>query len=305
MPRSFAKVNIAIWQDPDFRRLPPAAQHLYLMLWTAPELSFCGVHDWRPARLSHLSHGFTEEHTTAVGDCLAARYFFVIDTDTEEVLIRSWARFDEVVRQPRLAVSYANAYASTYSENLRAVLVHEAHKMQKLWPELPCWKDSRVSVILDHPAISAKDLPVPSDPFGDGFGDSLALGLAQASTNVWPRVSAPPTTAATTTTNNGQHEAASPPAPKKAAKKSKPGTQLPDDFKPSQSHIDLASSLGVDLRAEWPQFVDHHRGRGSVMKDWPAVLRTWIRNAPKFGGTPKAVDPDHLPPVQESWMRLR
>lgn len=199
MARRYGQVNVEIWNDPDFRALPPAAQHLYLLLWTSPHLTFCGLHEWRPGRLTKLSHGFTEDHTKAVSAALQARHFLVVDEDTEEVLIRSWARFDELLKQPRLAVSYAAAYAATYSPMLRQVLVHETEKMRKLWPDLACWKDSRVTSILDHPSISAKDLPTPEDPFGDGFGDGFALGLPQTQGGVWPPVYPPPTPAPTPT----------------------------------------------------------------------------------------------------------
>lgn len=199
MPRKFGSVNVEIWSDPEFRDLPPAAQHLYLLLWTAPELTFCGTHDWRPGRLTSLSRGFTEQHTRTVAECLVARHFLVIDEDTEEVLVRSWARFDQLLKQPRLAVSFSAAYAAVYSPTLRKVLAHETVKMQKLWPDLPCWNDERVSVILTHPSVSAKDLPAPSDPFGDGFGDGFGLGLPQTQGGVWPPVYPPPTPAPTPT----------------------------------------------------------------------------------------------------------
>lgn len=67
-----------------------------------------------------------------------------------------------------------------------------------------------------------------------------------------------------------------------AKKKSKRGTQLPDDFQPGEQHVSLAAELGVDLAHEFPQFADYHRAKGSVMKDWSAALRTWLRNAAKF-----------------------
>lgn len=81
--------------------------------------------------------------------------------------------------------------------------------------------------------------------------------------------------------------------PATSAAKPKRATQRPADFRPSQGHIDLAAELGIDLRAEWQQFCDHHDAKGSTYKDWPAALRTWIRNAAKFGrsrpasGTPR------------------
>lgn len=73
---------------------------------------------------------------------------------------------------------------------------------------------------------------------------------------------------------NGESRAGKPPRAR----------QLPEDFHPSEQHLDLAREQGVDLRAEWPQFVDHHRAKGTTLKDWDAGLRTWIRNAAKFRG---------------------
>lgn len=56
-------------------------------------------------------------------------------------------------------------------------------------------------------------------------------------------------------------------------------TRRPDDFRPSQAHIDLAGERGVDLREEWSKFCDWCDANGKTYKDWPAALRNWIRNA--------------------------
>ena len=170
MARDHARVNLGIWNDPDFLALPPEPQHLYLMLWTSPDLSYCGVHDWRPGRIATRSAGFTPERIKAASDCLVARHFLVVDEVTEEALIRSWARFDGLMKQPKMAVSYATAYRAVYSNNIRAVLAHELAKIRQQSPNLTCWNDNRVSQILEHPATSAKDLPTPADPFGVPVG---------------------------------------------------------------------------------------------------------------------------------------
>lgn len=284
MAREFGPVNVEIWSDPAFRALPPAAQHLYLLLWTSPGLTYCGVHDWRPGRLAKLSQGFDADHIGTVSDCLTARHFLVIDDETEEVLVRSWARFDGLLKKPRMAVSYASAYAAVASLKLRSVLVNETQKMRESDPEWACWSDSRVTSILAHPAVSAKDLPTPSDPFADGFVDRVALGLplvcdefAANGSKGLPLVCPPPTPAPAPAPNSFT------PLGVKSSNKAKPATQLPEAFHPTKKHQELADEIGVDLRAEWPQFCDHHRAKGSTFKDWPAALNTWIRNAAKFG----------------------
>src|SRR5690606_13003265 len=65
-------------------------------------------------------------------------------------------------------------------------------------------------------------------------------------------------------------------------KGSKKGTSLADDYQPNQQHQDLANQLGVNLQAEFQQFVDYHTAKGSRFKCWDAALRTWIRNAAQF-----------------------
>lgn len=195
MPRDHARVNVTIWTDPDFRALPLVAQHLYFMLWTAPALSYCGVHDWRPGRLAALADDLCADDVEMIGACLEARHFIVVDSDTEEVLIRSWARFDGLMKQPRMAVSYASAYAQVASAKLRSVLVHETERIRNDAPGLTCWADKRVAEVLTHPSVSAKDLDVPNDPFRDGF----TPGLAQTSGRVSTRVCTPPTPTPTPT----------------------------------------------------------------------------------------------------------
>lgn len=63
---------------------------------------------------------------------------------------------------------------------------------------------------------------------------------------------------------------------------------LPPDFVPNETHEKLAAQKGVNLDAELEQFRDYHTAKGSTMKDWDAALRTWLRNAKKFGGAASA-----------------
>ena len=73
-----------------------------------------------------------------------------------------------------------------------------------------------------------------------------------------------------------------PAAKPKPSKRARAASALPADYRPKPAHFTLAASLGVDLRAEGPKFVDYHQAKGSTMKDWDAALRTWIRNAATF-----------------------
>lgn len=297
MARDHARVNLTIWTDPDFRALPPAAQHLYLTLWTAPELSYCGVHDWRPARLTGLSRGYTAEHLETIATCLEARHFLVIDRDTEECLVRSWARFDGIMKQPRMAISLVNAYASVGSSKIRQVLVHEVRKIREESPGLSCWNDKRISEMLDHPAKSAKELPPVSDPFGDGFAPGLALGLPQTETKVWGSVCTPSTPATAPATNSFAPQPSSTEVSTKgAASRKRPATRIGDDWQPNESAVGYAAEKKLDLDGEAERFRLHAQANDRRQADWNAAFRMWLSKAKPPTTTRPTL---HIPHVSE------
>lgn len=72
----------------------------------------------------------------------------------------------------------------------------------------------------------------------------------------------------------------------------KRGCRLPDGWTPDATLTAWADEKhpGLDLDLETAQFADHHRARGSTMKDWRSAWRTWIRNAHRWS-SPKAAAP--------------
>lgn len=303
MPRDHARINVTIWSDPDFRALPALAQQLYLTLWTSPDLSYCGVHDWRPGRLAALSSDLDADTIDIVSACLEARHFLVIDRETEEVFIRSWPRFDGLMKQPRMAVSLITAYASTASPTIRTVIVHEVSKIKKESPGLSCWNDKRVAEILTHPSVSAKELDTPDDPFGVGF----IPGLAQTPGGVSPRVCTPPTPSPTPTPSPSPYSrtaSASADAergeidvdfdawyaeyPRKKAK----GAAV-KAYRAARKKADAASIL-AGLRLQLPEL----RKRPAEKQPYPA---TWL-NGECWNDQPDS-NVSHLRPDPDAWMR--
>jgi hypothetical protein len=57
---------------------------------------------------------------------------------------------------------------------------------------------------------------------------------------------------------------------------------LPSDWLPNEGHHSQAKRDGLNVELECDQFRDHHTAKGSVMLDWDAAFRTWLRNAKKF-----------------------
>lgn len=62
--------------------------------------------------------------------------------------------------------------------------------------------------------------------------------------------------------------------------------RLADDAAMTAAHLEAAVAIGLGpaaAEAEWAQFADYHRAKGSTMSDWLAAWRTWCRNSLKFG----------------------
>lgn len=277
MTREYARVNVTIWQDSDFRALPFPAQHLYTTLWAHPELSYCGVLDWRPGRLAALADGWTAQAIRTFANCLAARHFIVTNDETEEVLIRSWVRWEEILKQPRLAVSYAKAFSAVAGNDIRAVLVHELEKIQKATPDIVGLKDQRVLSVLDNPSVSAKDLPVPRDPFATGLltglGIALGTGLGQTS----PNVCIPPTTATATTPLQQEKAGSEEPdhtAPK--PKRKSPKVPLPDGWAPNDKHRAWAAENRIDLNHEAERFRTRALANDERYANWSMAFTNWL-----------------------------
>ena len=259
MARDRANINTGIWNDADFRQLSPAAQWLYFLLMTHPTLTYVGVADWRPKRITpfaaSLTVGFIEDAASELSD----GHYIVIDEDTEEVLIRSFLKHDGILKQPRLAVSMANAYAQTASNTIRGVVVHELRKQREEHPEYKCWGDSRVSDVLSQPS----------------FGPGLAL----ASPSVGPRV-APGlgmhTSTATATSSKEEGDPSVGEPPSAPTLRRKPSRPIPDNWTPSPSHIEKCSKERIDLDHEAEKFRNNALAKDMRYANWDRAFTNWL-----------------------------
>jgi len=80
---------------------------------------------------------------------------------------------------------------------------------------------------------------------------------------------------------------------------SKPKRQstMQDDWTPDPANLEAIRQRHptVNVDVELANFRDHWIGKGERRANWDATLRTWMRNAEKWG---KAVVPDHKPPTR-------
>jgi len=101
---------------------------------------------------------------------------------------------------------------------------------------------------------------------------------------------APDTEQNRTDTESEQREA------KEARKRA---SAIPNDFIPSPALEQWGLDLGLDrktLKSETEKFLDYHRSKGSVFKDFDAAWRTWIRNSIEYRGGRTTVAADRKIP---------
>lgn len=176
--KDHAEINLAIWGDDDWLDLSPRAQHLYFVLWTSPQLSYCGAGEWHAGRIAAMAQGWTAESVEAAAAELSRHLFLIIDTDTEEFLLRSWIKHDALWKKPNMAVSMANARAALASRKLRGVVVHEVTKIKARniadaktdseVVESAGWQRDAVKELLSQKAVDPAELepftPRPTPP---------------------------------------------------------------------------------------------------------------------------------------------
>ncbi|GAB2906943.1 hypothetical protein GCM10027047_01500 [Rhodococcus aerolatus] len=168
--RDHARVYLSIWDDDDFVALSPNAQHLYFVLLTSEDLTYCGVADWRPRRIAKRSRGWTPQHVEAAAAELQSSRFVVVDEDSEEVLLRSFVRRDGLMRQPNMATSMARAARAVVSRPIRRALVHELRRLHTEQPDLKGWGSKDAAALLDRPSEQGSGDPT-SDPSVDPTDD--------------------------------------------------------------------------------------------------------------------------------------
>lgn len=183
--KDHARINLNIWGDDDFRSLTPLAQHLYFVLWTSPNLTYCGSGDWLPKRLARFAGGWTPDDVERAAVELERDQFLIIDRDTDEFLLRSWVKHDGLWRTPNMAVSVANAHASVASRVLRGVVVHEMRKLQSRHPDSKSWTREAVVSMLDQAAVDPDEIE-SSNPWAKGCANPWAKGCSETQAHYSP-----------------------------------------------------------------------------------------------------------------------
>lgn len=111
MARDYARIATSIWRnDDDFRAVSPAGKLVYLMLISQANLSACGLLDITEARWAN-SLGITREQLVKTLEHLHDRRFIILDREAEQLLIRTFVKWDGGVNNElrRKAITAATA----------------------------------------------------------------------------------------------------------------------------------------------------------------------------------------------------
>jgi hypothetical protein len=94
MARSYARIMTAIWRDVDFLALTERAQRVFLLLVTQPDISAAGTLPLRARRWASYAKDSTGASLAEGLKELEQQRFIVADKTTEELLVRSFVKWD-------------------------------------------------------------------------------------------------------------------------------------------------------------------------------------------------------------------
>lgn len=131
MANAFAMIDEAIWRkDQDFRRLPRFAQCTFLQVLSQRDVDCAGILTLHVDLLAKGCDELTAEHIWTDLKALQAARFVYYDTDTDELLVRSYIR-RIAARSPNILKAALKAARAVVSPKLRSVLAAELRRLNK------------------------------------------------------------------------------------------------------------------------------------------------------------------------------
>lgn len=137
MARTHARLLCEIWQDDDFTSLPAGAQRLYLYLLSQPRLSLVGLLDLTPRRWANAAPDLDEATIGEAFEVLCRTRFVLCDDQTQEVLIRSYVRYDGAHKSWQLTKAMWGAWKTIQSDFLKLSVLYELPDESWQWEQAP------------------------------------------------------------------------------------------------------------------------------------------------------------------------
>lgn len=154
MARDHGRLLCRIWNDKDFRALPRTAQALYAQLLSQKEINNAGVLPLMLSKWAKGCDGLTQQDIIADLAALVDARFVAVDSDSEEVLVRSFIRNDGVLKQPNVFKNALRSAEAVESEGIRRVLASELRRTGRS-------DAARTAEILDPEEQGSEPFPNP------------------------------------------------------------------------------------------------------------------------------------------------
>lgn len=291
-----ARIKCTIWRDGEFRDLSVDAQWTYQRLLSDSNRNQAGVLALTRKRWAGSAAGMTRDRLDAALDELVAGHFVVLDEDTEEVLIRTYIRHNEIASQPNILKAALQQAQRVESPLLRAALAAEL----RLLPPKP---DDTARMTYPDPHAVAEVIEVDEVDEVERRLRVVPAAPVSAGRRVAPKGSGKGSQNPSRNPQEQEQEQEleleggvqgglaiqSPlielvpvPVPKPAPRTT--GTRLTEDWKPSPDTITWTRGFGphVDITAEWAKFQDYwmsRAGAGARKVDWDRTWKNWVRKA--------------------------
>jgi hypothetical protein len=159
MPRTFAKLYLSVWDDPDFLALTGDAQRLYLVLFSHKKLSLAGVLPLQPRQWAKTARdALPETVEEALRELVEAR-FVVVDEDTEEALVRTFVRHDGGATNSNVHKAIRCAIDQVASKRLRATIEYQLALARGEEPQHPDPSEAPTEHPSEHPSEAPSEAP--------------------------------------------------------------------------------------------------------------------------------------------------
>lgn len=128
--RNYAQVSTSLWApESDFRSLSVRAQRLYLLLISQPNISAAGCLPLTLRRWSSLAADTTAADLEGGLTELEAARYVLTDPDTEELLVRSFVKWDNGYGNPKRRPVIVRAAQAVSSMAIRWAIAQEFAKL--------------------------------------------------------------------------------------------------------------------------------------------------------------------------------
>jgi hypothetical protein len=127
--RSYGRFTTDIWRDKKFRALSRDAQWAYFMLGTQADISAAGTLPLTSRRWAGYAIGTTPDALSDALSELEKKRFVYTDLSTEEVLVRSFVKWDGGIQNDKRRPVVVEAAELIASPKLRAILAVELREL--------------------------------------------------------------------------------------------------------------------------------------------------------------------------------